>query len=209
MIANDPDFLKEVRSEDLTPKEKVDETVNQSKKAMNSLERIKERLAQDEKDESEYRAPSYEEVLFDDKHWEDIVYIYKIMEKYKDGDFDKFIVEIDADLIMLSAGIVRLSTLVGYMKGSFYHAESSRRVLRSKYHVRTKQIAEDLNIKITEALAESISRVEASEFYRYISELSISQEMLQSLYYSAMAFVRVLEGSAQRLQHERMGRMNQ
>jgi hypothetical protein len=209
MIANDPDFLKEVRSEDLTPKEKVDETVNQSKKAMNSLERIKERLAQDEKDESEYRAPSYEEVLFDDKHWEDIVYIYKIMEKYRDGDFDKFIAEIDADLIMLSAGIVRLSTLVGYMKGSFYHAESSRRVLRSKYHVRTKQIAEDLNIMITEALAESISRVEASEFYRYTSELSISQEMLQSLYYSAMAFVRVLEGSAQRLQHERMGRMNQ
>ncbi len=202
------DFLEEVGAEDLTPKENADESIGKSEKAINSLERIKQRLAQDEKNEAEYRAPSYEQVLFDDKHWEDIVYIYKIMEKYKDGDFDKFIAEIDTDLIMLSAGIVRLSTLVGYMKGSFYHAESSRRVLRSKYHVRTKQIAEDLNIKITEALAESISRVEASEFYRYTSELSISQEMLQSLYYSAMAFVRVLEGSAQRLQHERMGRIN-
>jgi len=204
---NDPDFLAGVRSENLTPRESADESIGKSEKAINSLERIKQRLAEDEKNEAEYRAPSYEQVLFDDKYWEDIVYIYKIIEKYKDGDFDKFIAEIDTDLIMLSAGIVRLSTLVGYMKGSFYHAESSRRVLRSKYHVRTKQIAEDLNIKITEALAESISRVEASEFYRYTSELSISQEMLQSLYYSAMAFVRVLEGSAQRLQHERMGRM--
>jgi hypothetical protein len=181
--------------------------VNKSKEAMNSLRRIKNRLEQENKDNTDLKIPSYEEVLFDDKHWEDIIFIYKIMEKYQGGDFDTFIAEIDSDLVKLSAGIVRISTLVGYMKGSFHYSESNRKIVRSRCHIKVKQIAEDLNIKITEAIAESMSRVEAKNFYNHSSELLITQEMLQSLYYSTMAFVRVLEGVAQRFQHEKMGRM--
>ena len=128
------------------------------------------------------------------------------MEKYKDGDFERFMPEIESDLIKLSAGILRISTLVGYMKGNAQHADDIRRVLRSRYHLQAREIAEDLNIKLTEASAESISRVAAKEQYKYHGEAAISHEMLSSRYFSAMAFVRVLEGVAQRPQHERFGK---
>ena len=175
-------------------------------KAMNSLKRIKRRLSEQSIDNSDMNPPSYHEVLMDESHWEDISFIYTIMEKYKDGDFERFMPEIESDLIKLSAGILRISTLVGYMKGNAQHADDIRRVLRSRYHLQAREIAEDLNIKLTEASAESISRVAAKDQYKYHGEAAISHEMLSSLYFSAMAFVRVLEGVAQRLQHERFGK---
>lgn len=177
-----------------------------NEKAINSLRRIKERFSKQVNDDSDMKAPSYHEALMDESHWDDINFIYLILEKYQNGEFDKFMPDIESDLVSLSAGIVRISTLVGYMKGNAQHADDVRRVLRSKYHIQVKEIAEDLNIKLTEAAAESISRVAAKEQYRYHGEATISHEMLSSLYFSAMAFVRVLEGVAQRFQHEKFGK---
>jgi hypothetical protein len=174
--------------------------------AINSLRRIKNRLLQQKDDNSDLVAPSYHEVLMDERHWTDIEFVYKILEKYRGGDFDRFMPEIESDLIKLSAGILRISTLVGYMKGNTQHADGIRRVLCSKYHIQIKEIAEDMNIRLTESAAESMSRVAAKEQYQYHGEVAISHEMLSSLYFSAMAFVRVLEGVAQRLQHEKFGK---
>jgi len=180
--------------------------MSSDEKAMNSLKRIKKRISEQSVDNSDMNPPSYHEILMEESHWEDISFIYSIMEKYRDGDFDRFMHEIESDLVKLSAGILRISTLVGYLKGSVQHADGVRRVLRSRYHLQAREAAEDLNIKLTEASAESISRENAKDQYKYHGEVSMSHEMLSSLYFSAIQFVKTLEGVASRLQREKFGK---
>lgn len=147
--------------------------------------------------------PAYDEILTDDNHWEEISYVYQIIDKYRDCDFDTYIGEIDQDLIHLQAGIVRLSTLVGFTKGLAVASETDRKFVHAKVHIQIKEIADRLGLKITDSAAEKMSRTETSEYQEISSYHITANEMLQTLYYSAQAFVRVLEGVAQRYQHEK------
>lgn len=177
--------------------------IKQADEAMNVFQRIRNELtSRNILNDGTMSPPPYEEMLMDDAHWNEIEYVYKIINKYRDMDYDGHLTEINQDLVKLSAGVIRLSTVVGYAKGIASNAESNRKLVQAKLHIQIREIAEELNLKITETAAESMSRAEAKDLQRYASISGITQEMLQALYFASLAFVRVLEGAAQRLYHE-------
>jgi len=201
-------FLDDIEEERFELGSEITELAGeQATKAVNAFEKIRKKLL--DKNSDGYGGmspPAYEEVLTDDIYWEEISYIYSIINNYRSCDFDSMAHEINKDLIERQGGIIRLATLVGFAKGTATMAESDRKLVSAKLHIQIREIAEELNLKMTDSAAEKMSRAESQGHQEMAAYSLTAFEMLQALYFSSMAFVRVLEGVAQRLHHERFSK---
>lgn len=148
--------------------------------------------------------PSLEEVITQDSHWEDLSAIFEIAEKYKDAGIELNAHDANFDALHLAAALMRLSTIVGYTKGVAHQADSNRKFQNSQAVIMAKHLAEsEHGMKLAEAAAENIARASSREALQYAGTSNITSEVLTSIYYSTSAFVRVLEGVAQRTHYER------
>jgi len=171
--------------------------------AVSTFEKIRsELLVRNENEDGSSTPPPYEELLMDEGHYEEIIAIHEIITRYSSHDYSTLSPTINQDVVKLSAFIVRLSTVLGYSKGIASNADHNYRLMRSRYHIQIREIAEEMGLKMSDTAAEQMARVQARDWQESESYYTIVHEMLSALYFSALAFVRVLEGAAQRLHHE-------
>jgi len=171
-----------------------------------TFDRIRQGLAERANQDRDVMVPEpLQEVLMNEEHAEEIGFIFQITNKYMNGDIDQFSHEIDHDLAKLAAGLVRLSTILGYAEGVAGQVEAARKFAIAKTFTQVKDIAEEEKLHVTDSSTNNLSREASKEIIKYKNETHTISRVLSNLYYSARVFIQILEGVSKRLHIERLG----
>lgn len=144
---------------------------------------------------------SLEQALIDTKQLDILQRCLSIINKYLSGE-DITLPDLNRDILKLSAMLINISAQIGWSQISTEHAESVKKMSRSKYFIKAKHFADELNMKLTDTEADSLSREFCEEEYLHLNKSASVSKILTNFFYSLKSFVEVLNSLANRMMRE-------
>jgi len=117
------------------------------------------------------------------------------------SDDNKFL-DIDTDIVLLSACLLKLSLHVGWYQALSQKIETSERYVKSKAFGYSKSGAETLGFKVTDSESEHISREISTEEFLEYSITDAVTKVIVNYYYALRSFVEMLSSVANRLSRQ-------
>lgn len=142
--------------------------------------------------------PPYDEILTNERYWTMLDDCMKVVERYRMFGFDQNAASVDRDLMHLHGNLVYLSGVVGFLKGAVEHADSARRIRKSRTYLFAKEARDALKLSVTDTDATEMSRAEVSELDRSREHLNLCASVILNAYYAIRNFADALGQIAHR-----------
>jgi len=112
-------------------------------------------------------------------------------------------IQMQKDLVILSAIHASTAEMVGYLQGTASRAEDTRKIVKSTYSMRIKErrdeaISRGETVKLTEADVDNASRISSNDAYMAARDQEIVSRMISSAWYAIGDFTKVLNSSLNR-----------
>ena len=150
------------------------------------------------------RQPSIETYLSLESYFGSISEALQIVRKYTEEGSSPFdYVTMQQDLTTLSAIHASTAEMVGYLQGTAARAEDTRKIVKSDYSMRIKELRDVAIkrgnvVKLTESDVDNASRIKSKEAYMAARDQEIVSRMMSSAWYAIGDFTKVLNSSLNR-----------
>jgi hypothetical protein len=154
------------------------------------------------------RQPSIETYLSLEHYFGSISEALQIVRKYSADTSVSFDYNtMQQDLTVLSAIHASTAEMVGYLQGTAARAEDTRKIVKSDYSMKIKELRDDAIkrgdiVKLTESDVDNASRMKSKEAYMAARDQEIVSRMMSSAWYAIGDFTKVLNSSLNRALRE-------
>jgi hypothetical protein len=144
--------------------------------------------------------PPYDEILHRDEYWVLLNDCLEIVERYRQGGFDANEAHTSTDLTRLLGNLTYLSGMVGYLNASVNHADSKRKIARSKAYIFAKEARDKEGLHLTDTDAAEFARDFTEDLDENKQYLHLMARTINGAFYAIRSFAEELSRIAHRTQ---------
>ena len=136
--------------------------------------------------------PPYDVILHDNQYWAVLEDCLRIVERYRQTGYDPNSARADQDLMRLWGNLAHLGGVVGYLSASVDHADSARKMNRSKAYIAVKEARDELGIHLTDSDATEMARLASEPMDKNKQYLNLMARTIRDSFYAIRHFAEEL-----------------
>ena len=136
--------------------------------------------------------PPYDAILHEKQYWAVLEDCLRIVEVYRKTGYDQNSAGAANDLMRLWGNLAHLGGVVGYLSASVDHADSARKMAKSKAYMATKEARDELGMHVTDSDATEMSRLSTEAYDKNKQYLSLMAQTIRGSFYAIRHFAEEL-----------------